>query len=39
MNKYKLEYIIKLVGAYIRQKWHLTVDSIGTKIGNINGGI
>ena len=37
INKYKPEYIIKLVGVYIRQKWHLMVDSIGTKMGNITG--
>ena len=37
MNTYKLEYIIKLVGVYLRQKWHFMVDSIGTKLGNING--
>ena len=37
INKYKSEYIIKLVGVYIRQKGHLTVNSIGIKMGNING--
>ena len=37
INKYKSEYITKLVGVYIRQKWYLTVDSICTKMGNING--
>ena len=36
INKYKWEYIIKLVGVYIRQKLHLTVDSMSTKIVNIN---
>ena len=38
MNKYKSEYIIKLVGAHIHQKWKLTADNISTKMGNINGG-
>ena len=37
INKYKSEYIIKFVGVYIRQKLHLTVVSIGTQMGNING--
>ena len=37
INKYKSEYIIKLVGFYICQKWHLTVDNISSKMGNING--
>ena len=37
INKYKLEYIIKLVGVYIRQTCHLTADSIGKKMGNIYG--
>ena len=37
IKKYKSEYIIKLVGVYIRQKWHLMVDSIGTEMGNIHG--
>ena len=36
INKYKSEYIIKIVGVYICQKCHLTVNSIGTKMGNIN---
>ena len=36
INKYKLEYIIKLVGIYICQKWHFTFHSIGSKMGNIN---
>ena len=36
INKYKSEYIMKLVGVYIRQKLHLTADSIGTKMGDIN---
>ena len=36
INKYKLKYLIKFVGVYIRQKWHFTVVSIGTKMGNIN---
>ena len=34
--KCKPEYIIKLVGVYIRQKLHLMVVSIGTELGNIN---
>ena len=34
--KCKLEYIIKLVGVYKCQKWYLMVDSIGSKMGNIN---
>ena len=38
INKYKSEYIITLVGVYIRQKWYFTVVSIGTKMDNINGG-
>ena len=38
INKYKLGYIIKLVGVFIPQKRHLTLDSIGIKMGNINGG-
>ena len=37
INKYKSEYIIKLIGIYIRQKRHLTVNSISTKMGDING--
>ena len=37
INKYKSEYIIKLLSVYICQKWHLIVDSIGTKMGNITG--
>ena len=37
INKYKSEYIIILVEVYTRQKWHLMADSIGTKLGNING--
>ena len=37
INKYKSDYIINLVGVYIHQKRHLTVDSIGTEMGNING--
>ena len=36
INKYKSEYIIKLVGIYIRQKYILTVENISTKMGNIN---
>ena len=39
INKYKSEFIIKLVGAYIRQKCNLAVDNISTKMGNINGEI
>ena len=38
-NKYKSEYIIKLVGIYIHQKCILTREFIGTKMGNINGEI
>ena len=30
------DYLIKLVGTYIRQKWILMVDSIRTKLNNIN---
>ena len=37
ISKYKSWYIIKRVGVYIHQKW-LTVDIIGTKMSNINGG-
>ena len=37
INKYKSKYIIKLIGVYIRQKRNLTVNSIGTKMGNTNG--
>ena len=37
INEYKSEYIMKLVGVCIRQKWYLTVDNIGKKMGNING--
>ena len=36
INKYKSEYIIKLVGVYICQMWHLMVDRISSKMGNIN---
>ena len=36
IDKYKPEYIIKLVGVYIRQKLHLMVDSIGTKMCNLH---
>ena len=36
-NKYKSEFIIKLVGVYIHQKCILKVDNISTKMGNING--
>ena len=35
INQYKSEYIIKLVVVYVCQKRHLTVDSIGSKVGNI----
>ena len=37
INKYKSEYIIKLVGVCIRQKWHFMADSVSTKLDNING--
>ena len=37
IDKYKWEYIIKLIGVYIRQKCILTQINIGTKMGNING--
>ena len=37
IDKYKLEYITKLVGVYIRQKWIFTDTNISTKMGNING--
>ena len=37
INKYKSEYIIKLIGVYINKKWQLTVHNISTKISNING--
>ena len=37
IDKYKSEYIIKLVGVYIRQKCILTQINIGTKMGNISG--
>ena len=36
-NKYKLEYIISILGVYIRQKWKLAADNISTHMGNING--
>ena len=36
INKYKSEYIVKLVVVYIRQKCILTVKNISTKMGNIN---
>ena len=36
-SKYKSEYIIKLVGVYICQKWHLMANSISKKMGIING--
>ena len=35
--KYKSEYIIKLIGVYIRQKCTLAVDNISTKMSNVNG--
>ena len=38
INKYKSEWVIKLVGFHIRQKWQMTVVSIVTKMGNINRG-
>ena len=38
MNKHKSEFIIKLVGVYIRQKCNLIVNNISTKMCNINGG-
>ena len=37
IDKYKLEYITKILGVYIRQKCILTVENISTKMGNING--
>ena len=37
IDEYKSEYIIKLVGIYIREKCILTCINIGTKIGNKNG--
>ena len=36
IDKYKSEYIIKLVGVYIRQKCIWTPINIRTKMGNIN---
>ena len=39
INKYKSEYIIKLIGVYIRQKWYLVADSIDARLCNINGEI
>ena len=36
INKNKSEYIIKLIGVYIRQKCFLTANIISTKMGNIN---
>ena len=38
INKYKSEYIIKLVRVYVFQERNLTADNINTKMGNINGG-
>ena len=38
INKYKSEYIIKLVGIYICQKCILTSFNVGSKMGNITGG-
>ena len=37
INKYKSEYIIKLVGVYINKKSRSTVDNISTQMGNIHG--
>ena len=36
INKYKSEYIIKLIEMYIHQNCILTFKNIITKMGNIN---